>query len=254
MVIDSKEYINNKLIGEIHMEPVEAAKQILASHFPNCDAALLGGSIARGEGTKTSDLDIIIFDSMLPSAYRESFIANEWPVEVFVHNFTSYKDFFASDCKRGRPSLPQLVTEGIVLKDIKGIIPAIKKEAQQLLEKGPEPWEKEVIQQKLYFITDVLDDFIGATKREDELFIANHLADLVHEFILRMNNCWTGHSKWFMKTLKSYDERFAAEFVSVFEQFYKTGEKKRVITFVNGVLEKYGGRLFEGFCIGKVGK
>lgn len=236
------------------MEPVEAAKQILASQFPNCDAALLGGSIARGEGTKTSDLDIIIFDRTLSSAYRESFIAYEWPVEVFVHNFTSYKDFFASDCKRGRPSLPQLVVEGIVLKDMKGIIPFIKKEAQQLLEKGPEPWTKEMIQQKRYFITDVLDDFIGATKREDELFIANHLAGLVHEFVLRINNCWTGQSKWFMKTLRKYDEQFAAEFAAVFEQFYKTGAKKQVIAFVNGILGMYGGRLFEGFCIGKVEK
>ena len=253
-MIDSKEYINNKLIGEIHMEPVEAAKQILTFQFPNCDAALLGGSIARGEGTKTSDLDIIIFDCTLSSAYRESFRANGWPVEVFVHNFTSYKDFFASDCQRGRPSLPQLVVEGIVLKDVKGIISAIKKEAQQLLEKGPEPWTKEMIQQKRYFITDVLDDFIGATNREDELFIANHLADLLHEFVLRMNNCWMGHSKWFVKTLKKYDEQFAAEFVSVFEQFYKTGEKEQVITFVNSILDMYGGRLFEGFCIGKVEK
>ncbi|WP_020062380.1 nucleotidyltransferase domain-containing protein [Bacillus sp. 123MFChir2] len=236
------------------MEPIEAAKQTLVSHFPNCDAALLGGSIARGEGTKTSDLDIIIFDSTLSSAYRKSFIANGWPVEVFVHSFTSYKDFFASDCKRGRPSLPQLVVEGIVLKDRNVVMPSIKKEAQQLLEKGPEPWTKEMIQQKRYFITDVLDDFIGAAKQEDQLFIANHLADLVHEFILRMNNCWTGHSKWFMKTLKKYDEQVAAEFVSVFEQLYKTGEKEQIILFVNGILDKYGGRLFEGFCIGEVEK
>ncbi|WP_440604197.1 nucleotidyltransferase domain-containing protein [Bacillus sp. GB_SG_008] len=236
------------------MGPMEAAKQVLASQFPTCDAALLGGSIARGEGTKTSDLDIIIFDGKLPSAYRESFIAHGWPIEVFVHNFTSYKDFFASDCKRGRPSLPQLVVEGIVLKDTKGIIPAIKKEAQYLLEKGPKPWTKEMIQQKRYFITDVLDDLIGAAKREDELFIASHLATLLHEFILRMNNCWMGQSKWFMKTLKKYDEQFAEEFVAVFEQFYKTGEKEQVIVFVNGILDMYGGRLFDGFCIGKVEK
>lgn len=236
------------------MGPMEAAKQVLASQFPTCDAALLGGSIARGEGTKTSDLDIIIFDGKLPSAYRESFIAHGWPIEVFVHNFTSYKDFFASDCKHGRPSLPQLVVEGIVLKDTKGIIPAIKKEAQYLLEKGPKPWTKEMIQQKRYFITDVLDDLIGAAKREDELFIVSHLATLLHEFILRMNNCWMGQSKWFMKTLKKYDEQFAEEFVAVFEQFYKAGEKEQVIVFVNGILDMYGGRLFDGFCIGKVEK
>lgn len=45
----------------------------------------------------------------------------------------------------------------------------------------------------------MLDDFIGATKREEELFIANHLANLLHEFVLRVNGQWVGHSKWFLR-------------------------------------------------------
>ncbi|MDM5155281.1 nucleotidyltransferase domain-containing protein [Bacillus sp. DX1.1] len=233
------------------MNGLEAAKKIVTSQFPNCDVALLGGSVARGEDTKTSDLDIVIFGHSLTSCYRESFLAYGWPVEVFVHNFTSYKDFFKSDCERGRPSLPQLVVEGIVLKDTEKIVTDLKKEAQQLLDKGPERWIEEVIKQKRYFITDMLDDFIGATKREEELFIANHLANLLHEFVLRVNGQWVGHSKWFFKTLKKYDEEFAADFVRAFDHFYKTGEKEELIIFVERVLEMYGGRLFEGFSIGK---
>ena len=66
---------------------------IITSHFPNCDVALLGGSVARGEATKTSDLDIVIIDPSLSSCYRESFYSNGWPVEVFVHNFETYKTF-----------------------------------------------------------------------------------------------------------------------------------------------------------------
>ena len=42
------------------MKPIEAARSIITSQFPNCDVALLGGSVARGEATKTSDLDIVI--------------------------------------------------------------------------------------------------------------------------------------------------------------------------------------------------
>ncbi|WP_369903353.1 nucleotidyltransferase domain-containing protein [Bacillus manliponensis] len=233
------------------MKAIEAAKNIVASQFENCDAALLGGSIARGEGTKTSDLDIVIFEGSRKSPYRESFTTQGWPVEVFVHNFTSYKDFFASDCKRGRPSLPNLVFEGIILKDTNNIIPSIKEEAKELLQKGPEPWSEDIISQKRYFVTDVLDDFIGETNREDELFIANHLATVLHEFVLRMNNCWLGQSKWFMKSLRKYDETFAAQFAEVFETFYQTGEKEQVIAFTNEILETYGGRLFDGFVVGK---
>ncbi|TKI95670.1 nucleotidyltransferase domain-containing protein, partial [Bacillus wiedmannii] len=58
------------------MKPMEAAQSIITSHFPNCDVALLGGSVVRGEATKTSDLDIVIVDQNLRSCYRESFYSN----------------------------------------------------------------------------------------------------------------------------------------------------------------------------------
>ncbi|PEM99655.1 nucleotidyltransferase [Bacillus wiedmannii] len=112
------------------MKPMEAAQRIITSQFPNCDVALLGGSVVRGEATKTSDLDIVIVDQNLPSCYRESFYSNGWPVEVFVHNFETCKTFFKMDCDRGRPSLPQLVSEGIVLKGENEIVEKLKREAK----------------------------------------------------------------------------------------------------------------------------
>ncbi|WP_258166013.1 nucleotidyltransferase domain-containing protein [Bacillus sp. MYb209] len=224
---------------------------MIASQFPNCDVALLGGSVARGEATKTSDLDIVIFDQSLSSCYRESFYSNGWPVEVFVHNFETYKTFFKMDCDRGRPSLPQLVLEGFVLKGKVEIVERLKREANDLLMKGPDKWTEETKKQKRYFITDALDDLIGATKREEELFIANLLADLVHEYVLRVNGQWLGNSKWFIRVLKRYDEVYAEKFVMVFDHFYKTGEKKELIAFIEKTLEEYGGRMFEGFSIGK---
>ncbi|QIW18326.1 nucleotidyltransferase domain-containing protein [Bacillus thuringiensis] len=233
------------------MKPMEAARSIITSQFPNCDVALLGGSVVRGEATKTSDLDIVIVDQNLTSCYRESFYSNGWPVEVFVHNFETYKTFFKMDCDRGRPSLPQLVSEGIVLKGENEIVEKLKREANDLLNKGPAKWTEEMMKQNRYFITDTLDDFIGASKREEELFIANLLADLLHEYVLRVNGKWLGNSKWFIRVLRKYDEQYADQFVAAFDHFYTTGEKRKLITFVEKTLEQYGGRMFEGFSIGK---
>ncbi|PEJ63024.1 nucleotidyltransferase domain-containing protein [Bacillus wiedmannii] len=233
------------------MKPMEAAQSIITSQFPNCDVALLGGSVVRGEATKTSDLDIVIVDQNLPSCYRESFYSNGWPVEVFVHNFEPCKTFFKMDCDRGRPSLPQLVSEGIVLKGENEIVEKLKREANDLLNKGPDKWTEAMMKQKRYFITDTLDDFIGASKREEELFIANLLADLLHEYILRVNGKWLGSSKWFIRVLRRYDEQYADQFVAAFDHFYTTGEKRKLIIFVEKTLQQYGGRMFEGFSIGK---
>ncbi|MFJ8063670.1 nucleotidyltransferase domain-containing protein [Psychrobacillus sp. NPDC096426] len=232
------------------LEPVIAAQKFINKYFPNCDGALLAGSVVRGEATETSDLDIVIFDQTFSACYRESLIDFDWRVEVFVHNLNSYEVFFESDRKRARPSLPRMISEGIILKD-SGVIGPIKSEAEKLLSNGPEKWSVETINTKRYFITDTLDDFIGSNDRAEEIFIANTLAELASEFVLRTNNRWIGASKWIVRSLKSYDVQFAAQFVEAFDTFYRNGSKHKLIKLMDDILLPYGGRLFNGFSLGK---
>ncbi|MFD4703358.1 nucleotidyltransferase domain-containing protein [Gottfriedia sp. NPDC058432] len=233
------------------LNPIEAAQHFIEKYFPKCQGALLAGSVVRGEATETSDLDIVIFDKNFSSSYRESLKEFGWDIEVFVHNLSSYKQFFKSDYERARPSLPRMVSEGMILKD-EGVIEDIKKEANDLLEKGPEKWSEDTIKIKRYFITDALNDFKGSSKRAEEIFIANTLAELVSEFVLRTNCKWIGSSKWVVRSLRNYNEEFANCFVKAFNSFYTTGEKNQVIKLVNEVLQPYGGQLFEGFSLGKM--
>ncbi|WP_099364200.1 nucleotidyltransferase domain-containing protein [Fredinandcohnia onubensis] len=238
-------------MGNINkLTPIEAAHEFIDEYFPNCQGALLAGSVIRGETTETSDLDIVIFDKKLSSSFRESLIDYGWAIEVFVHNLTTYKYFFELDYKRARPSMPRMVSEGIVIKD-DGIMDSIKKEANDLLNKGPEEWSAETINTKRYFITDALDDFIGCSDRAEELFIANTLAELISEFVLRTNRQWIGASKWVIRSLRNYDSEFATHFVEAFDMFYKDGQKNQVIELVDSVLQPFGGRLFDGFSLGK---
>ena len=232
------------------MQPIEVANEFWKKYFPDCQGAILAGSVVRGEATETSDLDIIIFDNVVSSSYRESLVDFEWPIELFVHNLTSYKEYFEKDCQRARPTLPRMVAEGIILKGEKTIGP-IKKEAWELLNGGPSKWTAETIRIKRYFLTDALDDFRGSANRAEELFIANTLAELASEFVLRINSQWIGSSKWVVRSLKQYDESFANQFVNAFDHFYQTGEKKKIIQLVEDILQPYGGTLFEGFSLGK---
>jgi predicted nucleotidyltransferase len=232
------------------LKPIEAAQQFIEKYYPNCQGALLAGSVVRGEATETSDLDIVVFENSQNASYRKSLIEYGWPIEVFVHSLTSYKPFFKSDRERARPSMPRMIAEGIILKD-EGILESIKKEASELLADGPEKWSEETIHTKRYFITDALDDLIGSTNRTEEIFIANALAELVSEFVLRTNGQWIGHSKWIVRSLKQFDEKFADQFVDAFDVFYKTDDKTKIVQLVNKVLEPYGGKLFDGFSLGK---
>jgi len=232
------------------LDPIEAATRFIDKYFSNCQGALLAGSVVRGEATETSDLDIVIFDNRLPSSYRESMIDFGWAIEIFVHNLSSYKYFIEMDCKAARPSMPRMISEGIIIKD-EGILQSIKKEAEDILEKGPEIWSEDVIRTKRYFLTDALEDFLGSMNRAESIFIVNTIADQVHEFVLRTNRQWIGSSKWVIRALNQYDETFTEEFVEAFNAFYLTGEKEKVVQLVDKLLEPHGGRLFEGFSLGK---
>lgn len=230
------------------LSPFVTAEMFVKEHFPDCDAALLAGSVTRGEATETSDLDIVIFDQMIPAAYRESLIAYGWPIEVFVHSLNSYKLFFESDVKRARPSLPRMVAEGMVIRDndfLQGVI----EEAKRIIEIGPAEWTHKEIDFKRYFITDTLDDFIGSDKRAEEIFIAGTLAEQLQEFVLRTNKRWVGKSKWVVRELNRFDPVFAQQFVEAFSQYYSTGNKNKVTELAELILEPFGGRLFNGFSI-----
>ncbi|BAC12259.1 hypothetical conserved protein [Oceanobacillus iheyensis HTE831] len=236
------------------MDGIEAANKIVEQHFPECTGSILAGSVVRAEATNTSDLDIVIFDKKLPAAYRTSFHAFGWPVEAFVHNRESFKFFFESDRKRARPSLPDMVANGIIIKNEDGVIDKIRGEAKQILMNGPDNWMEEEVDLKRYFITDVLDDFIGSENRSEELFIINKLADLVSEFILRTDNQWVGESKGMYRALHIYDANLTDELIQSLDAFYQHNEKNCMIEFVDRILEPFGGRFFEGFSIGKPGK
>lgn len=232
------------------IDPVLAAQKIVEERYPHCHAALLAGSVVRGEATVTSDLDLVLFDSTIGASYRESFHAYGWPVEAFVHSWTTYREFFQKDCQRAQPSMPRMVAEGVIVKhdDRMG---KVKEEAEDLLEEGPVPWTQSMIDQKRYFLTDSLEDFIGCTDRGEQLFISGLLAEQISEFHLRINGQWIGSSKWVVRALRNYDRRFAEQLVGSLDAFYKKGDKGAVVELVDEVLAPYGGRLFEGFSVGR---
>lgn len=234
----------------MRIEAFLAATMYIEEHHPHCQGAILAGSAVRGEATATSDLDIVVFDDTLKTSYRESLLFKGWPLEVFVHSLSSYQAFFESDCSRARPSLPTMVSEGMVIKDL-GVLASIKAEADLLLAAGPQKWNDDTFLMKRYFLTDVLDDFIGSESKAELLFITSHLAESLAEFHLRANRQWVGESKWVYRSLRNFDAEFAAEFAATFERFYQEGHKEPVIALADRVMAPLGGRLFAGFTVGK---
>jgi hypothetical protein len=235
------------------MQAIEAGQAFIDKYFPECLAAFLAGSVIRGKATSTSDLDIVIITNREGTPYRESFFEFGWPIEAFVNNSSSYRDFFFSNIKRRRPSLPMMCVEGIILRDADGLAQSIKAEAQMLLEHGPEPLSQREIIDLRYEITDLLDDFVGSEKLGESFFVANDLAVAATNLILGYHRRWIGRGKWVLRALREFDPHLAQQLALALENFYQRGEKESLINFAKQALQLVGGRLFEGYSAGKDG-
>src|SRR5437764_5257361 len=145
----------------------DAGRRFVEAEFPECRAAFLAGSVLRGEGTPTSDLDIVIITDREGTPYRESFARDGWPIDVFVHNERSIEDFFEQDAKRYQPSLQQMCAEGLLLRDVDSAGARIKEEARRQLEAGPQPLTPGELDRLRYTVTDLLDDFSGSIREEE---------------------------------------------------------------------------------------
>ncbi|WP_248924025.1 nucleotidyltransferase domain-containing protein [Paenibacillus hamazuiensis] len=232
------------------LSPLEAARRFAETRFPGSRAVWLAGSASRGEHKISSDLDIVIIDDTLPHAYRESFYEFGWRIEAFLHTSETIREYFVSDRKRARPTLPSMCAAGTILKD-DGTATSLRLAAQKLLDEGPDPLTPDEILASRYFLTDLLDDFIDAERYDEALVTMNTLSIQVAEFVLRANGRWIGRGKALARALRQFDEPLCGQYIQAISTFSRTEDKRPFVRFVDEVLEPYGGRLFEGFSMGK---
>src|SRR4051812_17873591 len=97
-------------------QALEIAHKTIETKYPSALVAFCAGSIIRGEGTATSDIDLVVVFPEIKHAWREAFIFEGWPVETFIHDRSTLNYFFSEiDAKSGIIALPQMVADGIVV-------------------------------------------------------------------------------------------------------------------------------------------
>src|SRR6185369_15479111 len=102
-----------------------------------CLAALLFGSVARGEETKSSDLDIIIVADEDIEPYRKTYRENGWLIEAFIGSRKYNEEKIRRPNKNYVPSLLTSYSEAVILRDHQGFAQNLKENAKSILEQGP---------------------------------------------------------------------------------------------------------------------
>ncbi|WP_371814065.1 nucleotidyltransferase domain-containing protein [Ensifer sp. ENS03] len=224
---------------------VMAAEAVLAERFPQAIFAIVAGSILRGEGTQTSDIDLVVLHEALPAAWRESFHFDDFPIEAFVHDFETLNWFVDQDMAGGCPVLADMVAGGVAIGPERARAEALQAGAQQRLERGPAPLTPEIRDRLRYQITDLVDDLRDARPAAEIRAIAAELTKPLADLMLLGRGQWSGRGKWLPRLLVRADASLAERFDTALRHA-GAGQAAELIRLAELELAPHGGPLFAG--------
>lgn len=228
--------------------PRVVVERLYKDRYATAQAFYWAGSVAKGEGTDHSDLDVIAVFNHIPNAYREAFSKDGWPVDAFIHDKETLHYFFQeSRSKSCIPGLLQMILTGEEIITDSAISKQIKLMAQKAFAAGPMPWSKEEIDKERFLITDVLIDILYPTARIEQVASAAWLYEALSQFYFRAQGKWRASGKSIPRYLEKDDASLAKQFTQAFENVFVSSETSALEALVHNILKPYGGLLWEGF-------
>ncbi|MES2025863.1 MAG: nucleotidyltransferase domain-containing protein [Pseudomonadota bacterium] len=229
--------------------PVDVARKVLEEYFPDAIVGFVGGSFNRGEETAYSDIDLVVIFNKVDFAWRESFVFEQWPIEVFAHDPETLHYFFREiDAKSGIPSLASMVSEGPAIGEDQALAGALENLANHFLQGQPVIWSKETIDQQRYAITDLLDDLREPRNTFEAHITIGALHEVLGNFYFRSQCLWSASRKHIPRRLLKIDPVFYSEWVSSFEDAY-AGQYDHLLLTAERILAPHGGFLFADYRI-----
>lgn len=226
----------------------ETVRRIGAARFPDADSIFLCGSVVRGEGTATSDLDLVVLFPHVEAAWRESFTFESWPVECFCHDLETAEYYFTElDRPSGVGALTHMVLDGIAVPNETELAQRLRARAQANYNVGPPALTQTELDYSRYSISGLMDDLRGATTHPETIAIATVLYHLLGFHILRTRNRWAGHGKTIPRRLQRMDGMLATRFEAAFSSVFSTGNAQALLDLCAHVIEPQGGYLFDGY-------
>jgi predicted nucleotidyltransferase len=228
-------------------QALSLAGRFLTERFADADFAFVAGSIMRGTGTPSSDIDLVVLYSALPHAHRESEVFEGVPFEALVQDEGTLRWFLDADVKAGRPVLIRMVMEGIVIGPRPQRADELRREAEALLFKGPPRLDREALDRMRYAISGMLIDLADERPDFEKVAIGAALYQALGDFILRSNGQWSGAGKWLPRQVTAFDPGLGGAFIAAFDVLFREGEVKPVLDCAEQVFASHGGLLFDGY-------
>ncbi len=222
------------------------AEKALASRFAGAACAFVTGSIMRGQGTTGSDIDLVVVFPRLERAWRESFIEDGFPLEVFVQDPETLAYFLGKDIEGGHPIMANMVASGMVIGPDRAFAEPIQASAAQALAKGPAPLAGPAYDTMRYMASDLVDDLRGERPAAEVAAIAAHLYPRLIDLMLLGRGGWSGVGKWGPRLLRRLDSQLADSFDEAFRAAVH-GDAAALLALAEAELDRHGGCHFDGY-------
>lgn len=237
-------------------DAVARARGLVLARYAEPRAAWLGGSVVRGDATDRSDLDITVLVDSSPAPMRDSFVAQGIPVELFVHNESSLREFCDNDIARRQPSMLRLVAETVVLLDRDGSGRRLRSAYLKELAEGPAPMSRNEIDRLRYGLTDLLADYDGLDGSPTLTweYFPTHLFDRSMQLLLAHENAWGGSGKGLIEAVTAWahtvpEESDWRQLPARWQQALVARDRDGIRRLVNEVLQRCGGPLWDGYRV-----
>ncbi|MFD4352651.1 hypothetical protein ACFWPX_08825 [Nocardia sp. NPDC058518] len=173
-------------------------------------------------------------------------------MELFVQTEASLEHFRAKEHAAGRPATLRLIAHSHVLHDVDGSGARLRESYAKRLALGPDPLTDQELRSARYRITDPLDDLIGSKDPAERLMIATTFWQATADLVLTGNRRWTGSGKWLHRELDAFDRSTGTAYAQVLASAVESVASDVIEPMVGAVakaLDRFGGRLFDGYSI-----
>jgi len=223
--------------------PLQTIQTLVSERYSSAKAVFWAGSVSAGHETQTSDLDLVIIFDNVEHAYREAFIYDGWPMDVFVHDPATLEYFYnCIDFPSFVPALPNMIAYGTLITQDSEFGNNLQKQAIALLENKPQ-LDNNALLNRRFHITDSLDDLKGSENTHEFIAIKYNLYQQLAEFYLLANSNFIGSGKQLARQLEKVDSIVADDFYNVFSK----DDVEAIEAFTKQILEPFGGLLWDGF-------
>ena len=227
----------------MHKDPLQTIHKLIQEKYSKAETVFWAGSVSKNQATETSDLDLIVIYKNIPNAYREAFIYDGWPIDVFVHDPSTLEYIFEEiDKVILIAATPKMIAEGIELPHSTELGKKLKQHAQAIIDSSPTISFNDLCSRRFH-ITDSLGDLESAKNQHEKMAISFELYKKLAEFYLLPNNKWIGSGKQLARLLEEYNRLIANKFELAFSKFDKTAITNLSIE----ILKPHGGLLWDGF-------